>query len=97
MGFTITSRVNYDSLQKTTLVNSKGKSYKIAFNLATRYDNGIIQFTCFHKRTDDLRVISNWFYNPQFKSVKRTLVMGHQCIRDWKLQNTILKQLVYAN
>lgn len=36
---TITSRVNYDSLQKTTLVNSKGKSYKVAFNLATKYSN----------------------------------------------------------
>jgi hypothetical protein len=39
MGYTITSRVNYDSLQKITLVNSKGKSYNVAFNLATKYSN----------------------------------------------------------
>jgi hypothetical protein len=96
MGYTITSRVNYDSLQKITLVNSKGKSYNVAFNLATKYSNWVVQLSCFHKSMEDgTKLIQNWFYNPHYKSVKRTLVMWHQCIKDWKLQNAILKQLVF--
>lgn len=99
MSILVTSRVKYKTLHKTTLVNSKGKSYKVAFNLATKYSNWSIQLSLFHKLVNKTLLVQNWTYNPKYKSVRRTLCVGQNfkwsCVKDWSAQNNLLKALVY--
>ena len=72
MKVSVCSRVSYDSLKTISLVNSKGNVYKVAFNAATRFENGNIQFTLFHRKRT-FRVVQNWIYDPVQHHLSRTV------------------------
>ena len=94
MKVSISTRVTYDSLKTIRLINSKGVEYTIAFNAVTRFQNGNLQFTLFHKKRA-FRVVQNWFYDINLHHLRRTITHNEsgtwKAIRNWKKQCDFLK------
>jgi hypothetical protein len=98
MQIPVISRVKFDSIQKTTLVNSKGKSYRVAFNEAIKLETGSFQFSLWSKK-NDLTIVQHWYYNPVVKRLSRRVNLCKDrvwtSISGWKTQNIFLKEHVW--